>query len=73
MAKTCTLSLWRLDQQAGTWRHERNVTSETATAWLQRFQADAPSQTFVVACKKPVTDVEKQLRKQARERKRRGG
>jgi len=71
MTKDCALSLWRLDSRAGTWRHERAVTEETAAAWLQRFQADAPLETFVVACKRPVTDVEKQLRKQARERKRR--
>jgi hypothetical protein len=72
MAKECKLSLWRLDSTVGTWRHERNVTKETATSWLQVFQRDAPAQTFVIACKKPVTDAEKQLRKLARERNRRG-
>lgn len=71
MAAKCTLSLWRLDTRVGTWKHERNVTEETAAPWLKVFQRDAPSETFVVACKKPVTDAEKQLRKMARERKRR--
>lgn len=64
----CKLSLWRLDTRVGTWKHERNVTTETATSWLQVFQRDAPQETFVVACKKPVTDVEKQLKRQARAR-----
>lgn len=61
----CRLSLWRLDDRVGTFRHERNVTTETA------FQRDAPTATFVVACKKPTTDAEKTLRKLARERNRR--
>jgi hypothetical protein len=67
----CKLGLWRLDETVGTWRHERAVTEATAAEWLKVFQRDAPSQTFVVACKKPVTDVEKQLRKLARDRKKR--
>jgi hypothetical protein len=67
----CTLSLWRLDTRGDTWKHERNVTEETAAPWLQVFQRDAPQETFVVACKKPITDVEKQLRKLAREQKKR--
>lgn len=62
----CKLSLWRLDARVGTYRHERNVTNETATEWLRIFQRDAPQETFVVACKKPVTDAEKQLRKMAK-------
>ena len=71
MAAECKLSLWRLDTVVGTWKHERNVTNETAASWLQVFQRDAPKETFVVACKKPTTAAEKQLRKMAREQKRR--
>ena len=65
----CNLSLWRLDPVVGTFKHERNVTEETAGQWLKIFQKDAPSSTFVVACKKPVTDAEKQLRKMARKKR----
>jgi hypothetical protein len=71
VADDCKLSLWRLDQRVGTYRHERNVTNETAASWLQIFQRDAPSETFVIACKKPTTDAEKTLRKMARDAKRR--
>ena len=50
------LSLWRKiearspDGRAGTveWRHERDVTPETADAWLARFRADEPTAEFVV-------------------------
>lgn len=67
--KKSDLSLWRLDTRVGTWKHERKVTEETAASWLLIFQRDAPQETFAVAYKKPVTDVEKQLRRQARSRK----
>lgn len=70
MAADCKLSLWRLDERVGTYKHERNVTNETAASWLQVFQRDEPAATFVIACKKPTTDVEKQLRKLAKARKR---
>lgn len=60
------LFLWKLDQAIGTWKLQREVTEETGAEWLRLFQKDEPSERFIIAAKKPVTQAEKELRRQVR-------
>lgn len=34
-------------------RYERDVTPDTAAAWLAKFQADEPTIRFIVSARKP--------------------
>lgn len=46
-------ALWRYNRRTGYWTHERNVTDETAQAWLHIFMRDEPTEVFLLSATRP--------------------
>lgn len=67
MSKAKVLKLWRQGPvvarrikgggfSAGhVWLYERDVSPETAQAWLTQFRKDSPSDFFIVSASEPIS------------------
>lgn len=48
-----SMGIWSYNEASGLWKHEREVSNETADKWMKIYKSDEPKKSFVVSSKKP--------------------